>query len=129
MTKKDERQFTRREEQIMDILFQRGEASVSDLIELLPEAPTAGAVRRMLNLLYAKGAVKYRHDGAKKVYRSTVKKTRAGSKALAHVVETFFGGSAANAMAALFQSEKLGLTENEKETLSNLIEKAKKRGR
>jgi BlaI family penicillinase repressor len=129
MSNRNEKHFTRREEQIMDILFQRGEASVSDLMELLPEAPTAGAVRRMLNLLYAKGAVKYRHDGAKKVYRAAVRKMRAGTKALSHVVETFFGGSAANAMAALFQNETLKLTESEKETLSDLIEKAKERGR
>jgi predicted transcriptional regulator len=129
MRKKNERHFTRREEQMMDILFRRGEASVADFLELLPESPTSGAVRRMLNLLYAKGAVKYRHEGAKKIYRAAIKKNRAGTKALSHIVETFFEGSVAGAMAALFQNARLELTEDEKESLSSLIERAKERGR
>lgn len=129
MTKKKRTRFTRREEQIMDIIFRRGEASVSDLMERLPGAPTSGAVRRMLNILYGKGAVEYRHDGAKKIYRSRIEKREAGRKALTHVVDTFFGGSAVSTMGALFSGSKLNLSEEEKEMLSRLIKKAKEGGR
>lgn len=128
MTKKNVH-FTRREVQIMDIIYRLGEASVSDLMELLPGSPTAGAVRRMLNILYGKGAIAYRHEGAKKIYRATVNKNKAGTKALSHVVETFFAGSAAHTMGALFNSSKLTLSWGEKKVLVKLIKKAKEKGR
>jgi predicted transcriptional regulator len=126
---KNEIHLTRREEEIMDIIFQRGEASVSDLIEHLTGSPTPGAVRRMLNLLYAKKAIAYRHEGAKKIYRATIKKQEAGSKALSHVVDTFFSGSAASTMGALFKNSKLNLSNREKEILRKLLKKAKEKGR
>jgi BlaI family penicillinase repressor len=126
--KKDEH-FTRREEQIMDIIFRKGEASVADLERLLPGSPTSGAVRRMLNILYEKGAIDYRHEGAKKIYRATIEKNEAGAKALSHVVDTFFSGSAASTMGALFSSSKIELSEDEKDTLARLIKKAKEKGR
>ena len=129
MSKKKRTHLTRREEQIMDILFRRGEASVSDLERLLPGSPTPGAVRRLLNILYGKGAIEYRHDGARKIYRAKIRKTDAGTKALQHVVDTFFGGSAASTMGALISKSKLELSKEEKKTLSDLIEKAKEKGR
>ena len=129
MANRKEKHLTRREEQIMAIIFRRGEVSVADLEELLPGSPTSGAVRRMLNLLYEKGAIDYRHEGAKKIYRATIEKKEAGAKALSHVVNTFFGGSAASTMGALFRDSKIALSDEEKETLAKLIEKAKKKGR
>ncbi len=121
--------LTRREEQIMAILYRRGEASVSDLMKVLPGSPTSGAVRRLLNILYGKGAIAYRHDGAKKIYWAAIDKNKAGSKALSHVVDTFFAGSAARTMGALFNSSKVRLSDEEKRTLVTLIEKAKEKGR
>jgi predicted transcriptional regulator len=129
MPKKKRTHLTRREEQIMDILFRRGEASVSDLEELLPGSPTSGAIRRLLNILYGKGAIEYRHDGARKIYRAKIRKTDAGTKALQHVVDTFFAGSAASTMGALFSKSKLELSNEDKKTLSDLIKKAKEKGR
>jgi BlaI family penicillinase repressor len=126
---KKDKHFTRREEQIMDIIFRKGEASVADLERLLPGSPTSGAVRRMLNILYEKGAVDYRHEGAKKIYQATIGKNEAGAKALSHVVDTFFGGSAASTMGALFNNSKIELSEDEKDTLARLIKKAKEKGR
>lgn len=126
---KKDKHFTRREEQIMDIIFRKGEVSVADLEELLPGSPTSGAVRRMLNILYEKGAIEYRHEGAKKIYRATIEKKEAGAKALSHVVDTFFGGSAASTMGALFKDSKVELSNEEKEMLAKLIEKAKEKGR
>lgn len=129
MNRKPARQHTRREEQIMEIIFRLGKASVADIMAHLPNSPTAGAVRRMLNLLYAKGAVTYKYDGAKKVYRSTIERDLAGERALRHLMDTFFAGSAARTMASLFNSSSLRLPKGEKEQLRDLIEKAKKKGR
>jgi predicted transcriptional regulator len=129
MSKKKPPKLTRREEQIMDVIFRLGEASVNDIMEHLTESPTSGAVRRMMNLLFAKGVVEYRHDGPKKIYRSTTKRNIAGEKALKHVTDTFFAGSAVQTMASLFDSSSLKLSEEEKEMLNSLIEKAKEQGR
>lgn len=129
MSDENAHQLTRREEQIMDIIFRLGEASVSDIMEHLSESPTSGAVRRMLNILYAKGAVEYRYEEAKKIYRSKIKPNVAGEKALKHVMDTFFAGSAARTAASLFNSSNLKLSAEEKKMLSDLIDKAKERGR
>ena len=129
MLKKRVYRLTRREEQIIDILYRRGEASVSDLVRLLPGSPTSGAVRRLLNILHGKGAIAYRHDGAKKIYRAMIDKDEAGKKALSHVVDTFFAGSAARTMGALFNSSKLRLSNEEKKTLVQLIKKTREKGR
>ena len=88
--------LTRREREIMDIVYRLGEASVKDIQERLRPSPTDGAVRRMLNLLQEKGFVESRYEGATKVYRSTTESKAAGEEALKHVVETFFSGSTAN---------------------------------
>jgi predicted transcriptional regulator len=129
MPNKPRRHLTRREQQIMAILYRQGEASVADLERLLPGSPTSGAVRRMLNLLHRKGAIEYRQDGAKKIYRATVERDEAGHEALQHVVDTFFGGSAAKTVGALFNNRKLDLTNAERKALSDLIRNARKRGR
>jgi len=129
MPEKKANHLTRREEQILAVLYRRGEASVADLERLLPDSPTSGALRRLLNLLHAKGAIEYRQDGAKKIYRASVKKDEAGGRALQHVVDTFFGGSAASTVGALFNSKKLKLSSEEKRLLSELIKSAKDKGR
>lgn len=129
MPERSPSQLTRREEQIMRILFRRGEASVSDLEELLPGSPTSGAIRRLLNILYGKGVIEYRHDGARKIYRAKIKKEKAGTRALQQVVDTFFGGSVASTMGALFKTRNLDLSEKEKEALSALIKRAREKGR
>jgi len=121
--------LTRREEQIMDVLFRRTEASVNEIMEDLPSSPTSGAVRRMLNVLHAKGAVEYRQDGARKIYRPTVARAVAGERALDRVVETFFAGSAARAIASLFSSSDMKLSAEEQETLRELVGRARERRR
>lgn len=129
MARRNEAKPSRREKEIMDIIYRLGEASVSDIMAHLSESPTSGAVRRMLNILYAKGVVTYRHEGAKKIYRSKVAKNVAGEKALKHLVETFFAGSSARTMASLFKNSDLKLSAKEKKMLLELIEKAKEKGR
>ena len=129
MGKKVTLNLTRREEEIMNIIFEKGEASVADIMAKLKDSPTSGAVRRLLNILYAKGAVQYRHEGASKVYHSKIKRDKAGEKALIHVVETFFSGSAAQTMASLFNHSDMNLSPEEKQLLKTLIEKGKEKGR
>jgi predicted transcriptional regulator len=121
--------LTRRERQIMDILHRRGESTVAQIMEQLPESPTSGAVRRMLNVLNARGAVRYRQDGARKVYRPTMATGAAGETALRRVVETFFAGSAEKAVACLFRSSDTRLSTEERRRLRDLIDKAREKGR
>jgi predicted transcriptional regulator len=121
--------LTRREKEIMDIIHRLGEASVKDIQDNLPSPPTDGAVRRMLNLLQTRRIVEFRHEGAMKIYRATVTSRAAGEEALRHVVETFFAGSAARTIASLFSNSDLKLSQQDKKTLTTLIEKARKKGR
>ena len=129
MPKKNKHQYSRREKEIMDIIYRLEEASVNDIMEHLTDSPTSGAVRRMLNLLHAKGVVTYRHEGARKMYRSKVARNVAGEKAVKHLVETVFAGSTARTMASLFKSADLKLSAKEKKMLADLIEKTKEKGR
>ena len=129
MRKKPEIKLTRREEQIMGVIFRLGEASVSDIMKNIPNSPTSGAVRRMLNVLYARDLVEYKHDGARKVYSTKVKSNIAGEKALNRVVETFFAGSAAKTMASLFSNQDIELSNEDKKMLLKLIKKTKEKGR
>jgi predicted transcriptional regulator len=129
MTEEELQHLTRREEQIMEILYRLGEATVNEIMESLPSSPTAGAVRRMLNLLHAKGAIQYRHDAARKVYRPTVERNTAGESALQRVVDTFFAGSISRTVTSLFNSSDLDLSADERRALRELVEKAKEKGR
>ena len=106
----------------MRVIFEKGKASVSDIQKDIPNAPTAGATRRMLNILREKGHLMSRYDGPRNVYFAA--KSTPGT-VLNRVVDTFFGGSSGKAMAALFEKSALGLTSEEREILSRLIEKAK----
>lgn len=121
--------LSRRQEEILDIIIRLREASVRDIIENLSESPTDGAVRRMLNILSQKGVVEYYHDGARKVYKPTINTATARKKALQHIVDTFFAGSAVKAIASLINSSDIDLLEEEKQILADLIKKANNKGR
>jgi predicted transcriptional regulator len=129
MSKTSKTHLTRREREIMDIVYRLGEASVKDIQERLRPSPTDGAVRRMLHLLQEKGRLESRQEGATKVYRPTTGRKIAGEAALRHVVETFFAGSAARTMASLFQSSDLELSDEDRLVLRELIAKARGQGR
>jgi BlaI family penicillinase repressor len=124
-----EQKLSRRERQIMHVVYRNGSASVADIIENIPDAPSPGAVRRMLNILEQKGILKGKQDGPRKVYFPTVNKENAQDSALDRVVETFFGGSAMKAMASLFEKSKHDLSKEETDVLSRLIERAEEEGR
>ena len=104
--------LTRRERQIMDVLYERGEASVGEVRRALPNAPSYSAVRALLRKLLDKGHAAYREEGARYVYRPVLARNRARRSAMQRVVNTFFAGSAADAVVGLLGNER-SLSEEE----------------
>jgi predicted transcriptional regulator len=113
----------------MDVLFARGEATVLDVAGALPDPPTPMAVRRMLHILVEKGHLKRRSAGREMVYAPRERKQRAGTNALQRVLETFFGGSLEEALAAHLISRRDALDRKERQRLITVINQAKKEGR
>jgi BlaI family penicillinase repressor len=121
--------LSRRERQIMDFLFQRGKASVGEVMDGIPDPPGYSAVRATLRTLEQKGRVSHEEDGRAYVYRPTLRRDAARKSALTHVVKTFFDNSAEQALAALLELKGPRLSEAELERVSRLVENAKKEGR
>jgi predicted transcriptional regulator len=121
--------LTRRERQIMDIVYRLGKATANDVREHMPEAPSYSAVRALLRILEEKGHLSHHQDGPRYVFEPTVAAERASVSALERVVSTFFGGSAEKAVAALLELSDADIDEDEYQRLSALIEKARKQGR
>ena len=121
--------LSRRERQIMDVLFARGEATVLQIAEGLPDPPTPMAVRRMLHILVEKGYLKRRQEGREMVYAPREPKKRAGTNAFQNVLETFFRGSLEEALAAHLISRKEKVSEEERERLLKLIRQSREQGR
>jgi predicted transcriptional regulator len=119
----------RREREIMDALYQSGEATVNEVMERMPDPPSYSAVRATLRVLEDKGLVKHKQDGPRYVYLPAIPTQKAGFAALKHLVHTFFDGSAEQALVALVQMSDANLTPAELERLSERIGKAKKEGR
>lgn len=119
----------RRERQLMEIVYARGEASVSDVLEALPDPPSYSAVRAMLNILEEKGHLRRKKAGRKFVYLPKVSRRTARRSVLRTMLNTFFEGSAAQAVASLIELEKKDLSNEELDRLAALIEAAKKRGK
>ncbi len=117
--------LSRRERQIMDVLFQRGKATAADVREDLPEAPSYSAVRALLRILEDKGHIRHEQDGPRYLYSPTVTKDKAKRSALNHLVDTFFNGSAEQAMAALLDDSGGPLSGDELDRLSDLIAQAR----
>lgn len=124
----DTSKLTRRERQIMDVLFTRGEATVNQIAESLPDPPTPMAVRRMMHILEEKGHLRRREQGREVVYAPKQSKDKAGRSAFEKVLETFFGGSLEDALSAHLLSRKDGVTAEERDRLVQLIEQARKEG-
>lgn len=116
--------LTRRERQIMDVLYEQGEASVGEVRRALPNAPSYSAVRALMRKLLDKGHASYREDGARYVYRPVLARNRARRSALQRVVNTFFDGSAADAVVGLLGNER-DLTEEELARIQATLEKLK----
>jgi BlaI family transcriptional regulator, penicillinase repressor len=128
VTNHDHHKLSRRERQIMDVLYQRQRASAAEIRESLPNAPSYSAVRALLRILEEKGHIRHEEKGLRYVYLPTAPRGRVRRRALRHVVDTFFGGSAAQAVAALLDPSTAQVTDDELDRISELIEQARKNG-
>lgn len=121
--------LSRREREVMDVLYRRGEATVAEVMDDLKDPPTYSAVRSILRVLTEKGHIVHREDGPRYVYAPSVNRDRARKAALDHVVNTFFDGSAERTLAALLTRSDLDLTEEQIRNLAKEISKAGEEGR
>lgn len=121
--------LSRRERQIMDFLFQRGKASVGEVMDGIPNPPGYSAVRATLRTLEQKGRVVHEEDGRAYIYRPTLRREAARRSALTHVLKTFFDNSAEQAVAALLELRGTKLSQAELDRVSRLVDNAKKEGR
>ena len=121
--------LSRRERQIMEIVYRLGSATSAEVLEMLPDPPSYSAVRAMLRILEEKGHLTHRHDGPRYVYSPVVPRAAARQSALKSLVKTFFDGSATQAVAALLDMSESRLSGAEADQLARLIEKAKREGK
>ena len=121
--------LSRRERQIMDVIYREGQATATEVLAAMPDPPSYSAVRAMLRVLENKGHLRHVPDGTRYVYRPTLTRDRAGKPALENVLETFFDGSTEKAVAALLDLSRSELSPEELDRLSELIEQARTEGR
>ena len=121
--------LSRRERQIMDIIYQRRQATAADVMEHLPDPPSYSAVRALLRVLEEKGHVRHKQDGPRYVFYPTVSRDRARQSALKQVVGTFFEDSIEQAVATLLDMSAKEMSDVELDRLAELIEQARKEGR
>jgi BlaI family penicillinase repressor len=121
--------LSRRERQIMDILYQRGKSSASEVREAMPDAPSYSAVRAMLRVLEDKGHVKHRSEGLRYVYLPMVAHEKARRSAVKHLVDTFFSDAPEDVVAALLDVSSPRVTRAELDRMSEMIERAKREGK
>ena len=121
--------FSRRERQIMDIVYGLGSATAADIHARMPDPPTYTTVRGLLRTLVQKQHLLVRDDGVRFVYRPRTPRKDAGATTLAHVVRTFFDGSAAKAMAAMLGSADVELSPEELRKLSEMVKRARAKER
>ena len=117
--------LTRRERQIMDVLFRRGRATAAEVMEDLPGSPSYSTVRTQLRVLEEKGHVRHEEEGVRYIYMPAVRRHAARKSALKHLVDTFFDGSAEKAVAALLGGEAARVSSEELDRISELVAKAR----
>ena len=128
MTGKRLNQLSRRERQIMDVIYSRGTATAAEVREALPDPPGYSAVRALLKVLEEKGVAQHRQDGPRYIYTATVKRDRVKASALKHLMQTFFDNSAEKVVSALIDVSGAQLSDEEYRRLSVLIEEARRKG-
>ena len=120
---------SRRERECLDVLFQRGQATVTEVMNAMADPPSYSAVRATLNVLVEKGHAIYRQDGPRYVYLPAIPADAARDAAVSHLVTTFFGGSHEQAMVALLEMSDTRIPRDEIERLTRKIQAARKEGR
>ena len=121
--------LSRRERQIMDVIYQKGRATAAEVMESLPDPPGYSAVRAMLKLLTEKGHLEYEQQGLRYVYMPTVAREKASQWALRHLVQTFFDGSVEQAVSTLLDISRSELSDEDLERLSRMVAQASGEGR
>ena len=121
-------ELSRRERQIVDILYTQGQATAAEVQQALPDPPSYSAVRAMLRILEEKGHVRHQQDGPRYVYVPTVARENAKKSALKHMLQTFFDGSAEQAISALLDDQTARLSEAELDRLARMIQQARRTG-
>lgn len=121
--------LSRRERQCLDALYQRGKATVAEVIDALADPPSYSAVRATLNVLVEKGHAIHQQDGPRYVYLPAIPADTARDAAVKHLVTTFFGGSHEEAMVALLEMSDTKIARDDLERLTRKIQAARKEGR
>lgn len=129
MKEKTTPDLSRRERQVMDILHRRGGSTVAEIMTDLPDPPTYSAVRSILRILGEKKLINHKEDGPRYVYYPAESTERARDHALEHVVQTYFAGSAEQAVTALLRMSDVELNDAEVERLRKTIRRARQSGR
>jgi predicted transcriptional regulator len=129
MAKPVQEGLSRRERQIMDVIYRRGRATAAEVMQELPDPPSYSAVRALLRVLEAKGHVQHESHGPRYVFLPTVPREKARRSALKQLVQTFFDGSVEQAVVALLDLSASNLSGDELNRLSELIDQARKEER
>ena len=129
MSKETNTQLSRREREIMDVIYHSGRATAAEVLDQLADPPSYSAVRALLRVLEDKGHLRHEEDGPRYVFLPTVPRERALQSALRQLLHTFFDGSTEQAVAALLDLSSARLSDAELQRLSQLIADARKEGR
>ena len=125
----DKDTLSRRERQIMDVLYRLGASTAAEVQSNIPEAPSYSAVRALLRILVEKGHIRHSYDGPRYVYSPIISRPVAQKSALKQLVKTFFDGSTSNAVAALLDMSGKDLSDSELDRLAKIVEQAKNEGK
>jgi predicted transcriptional regulator len=129
MSAKKKDPLSRREREIMDILYRDGELTASEVVERLPGDPSNSTVRTILRILEEKGHVRHEQQGMRYLYKPTVNRDKARRSALNHLLSTFFDGSPEAVVSTLLDERSAKLSDEQLESLAQLIERARTEGR
>ncbi|MGE5272711.1 MAG: BlaI/MecI/CopY family transcriptional regulator [Verrucomicrobiota bacterium] len=121
--------LSRREREVIDIVYRLGRATAAEVRAEMAQPPTDPAVRTTLRILVRKGRLRYEYDGPRYVYTPTLARDAARRSAFRHLLDTFFGGSARGAMAALLEMEEMGISARERRRMKELIADAERKGK
>ncbi|MBC8358220.1 MAG: BlaI/MecI/CopY family transcriptional regulator [Candidatus Aminicenantes bacterium] len=126
---KEQKNLSRRERQIMDIVYELNEVTVAQVLEKIPNPPSYSTIRALLRVLEEKGHLIHKQEGPRYIYSPTLPREQARQNALKHVMRTFFDNSTEDAVAALLNISEDNLSEQDYKRLSELIKKARSEGR
>ncbi len=129
MAKRLESNLSRREREMMDIIYKAGSATAAEVLEAMASPPSYSAVRATLRVLEEKGHLKHKQEGRRYVYVPTVPAIRARQSALRHLMKTFFDGSVHSTVAALLDLQATKMSKEDLDRLGSMIDEARKEGR